>query len=190
MDLREWILERVTPVVMVVSSPEAEKLCQEKNGLTVVDLLRPYGIFHQLSGKLRSSRSSACQSQISGTIYPSDAQLGAYFSYSTCINPITGTKHKFARLSCFIFPTVPVRTVGEQAYRIREFRVRFYQADMMFQPTPEVLIFPITSQQIVGIAFSLFQILQSRRRKLDRGAPNTIAPNRLSALPEVLLIFH
>lgn len=33
---------------------------------------------------------------------------------------------------------VPVRTVGEHAYRIREFRVRFYRADMMFQPTPEV----------------------------------------------------
>lgn len=32
---------------------------------------------------------------------------------------------------------VPVRTVGEQAYRIRELRVRFYQADMMFKPSPE-----------------------------------------------------
>ena len=35
------------------------------------------------------------------------------------------------------FHTVPVRTVGEQAYRIRELRVRFYQADMMFKPSPE-----------------------------------------------------
>ena len=33
---------------------------------------------------------------------------------------------------------VPVRTVGEQAYRIREFRVRFHQADMMFQPPADV----------------------------------------------------
>ncbi len=32
---------------------------------------------------------------------------------------------------------VPVRTVGEQAYRIRELRVRFYRADMMFKPSPE-----------------------------------------------------
>ena len=32
---------------------------------------------------------------------------------------------------------VPVRTVGEQAYRIRELRVRFYRADMLFKPSPE-----------------------------------------------------
>ena len=35
---------------------------------------------------------------------------------------------------------VPVRTVGEQAYRIRELRVRFFRADMMFKPSPEVRI--------------------------------------------------
>ena len=50
-DLREWILQRFTPAVMVVSSPEAEALCQQENGLTVVDLLRPYRFLHQLSGK-------------------------------------------------------------------------------------------------------------------------------------------
>ena len=33
---------------------------------------------------------------------------------------------------------VPVRTVGEQPYRIRELRVRFFRADMMFKPPPEV----------------------------------------------------
>ncbi|BDA40386.1 probable trafficking protein particle complex subunit 8 [Coccomyxa sp. Obi] len=81
MEFREWILERLTPAVMVISSQEAEEMCQKKNGLTVVDMLRPYGFLHQLS--------------------------------------------------------VPVRTVGEHAYRIREFRVRFYKADMMFQPPLE-----------------------------------------------------
>ena len=51
-DLREWALQRFTPVVMVVSTPEAEALCQEANGLTVVDLLRPFGNLHQLSGTM------------------------------------------------------------------------------------------------------------------------------------------
>ena len=51
MEFRDWILERLTPAVMVISSPEAESMCQEKNGLTVVDLLRPYGFLHQLSGE-------------------------------------------------------------------------------------------------------------------------------------------
>ena len=54
-DLRDWVLQRFTPAVMVVSSPAAEALCQDENGLTVVDLLRPYGFLHQLSGELQCS---------------------------------------------------------------------------------------------------------------------------------------
>lgn len=62
MDFREWISDRLTPAVMVVSSPEAEDMCQEKNGLSVVDLLRPYGFLHQLSGEhlMDSSRGFCC----------------------------------------------------------------------------------------------------------------------------------
>ena len=50
MDFRNWILETFTPVVMVVASAEAEALIAEHNGLTFVDMLRPYGYFHHLSG--------------------------------------------------------------------------------------------------------------------------------------------
>lgn len=50
MDFRNWILETFTPVVMVVASAEAEALIAEHNGLTIVDMLRPYGYFHHLSG--------------------------------------------------------------------------------------------------------------------------------------------
>jgi hypothetical protein len=50
MELRSWIPERFTPVVMVVSTPEAEEMVQVNNGLTVVDMLRPLGEFRSLSG--------------------------------------------------------------------------------------------------------------------------------------------
>ena len=50
MDFRNWILETFTPVVMVIPSREAESLVADGNGLTIVDLLRPYGYFHHLSG--------------------------------------------------------------------------------------------------------------------------------------------
>ena len=50
MDFRNWILETFTPVVMVVTSPEAEASVTEHNALTIVDMLRPYGYFHHLSG--------------------------------------------------------------------------------------------------------------------------------------------
>ena len=52
MDLKEWIAEQITPAVMVISSPEIEALCQESNGLSMVDLLRPFGFLQQLSGEL------------------------------------------------------------------------------------------------------------------------------------------
>ena len=51
MEFRDRLLETYSPAVMVVSSPEAEAMVQEKNGLTIVDLLRPFGYFHHLSGK-------------------------------------------------------------------------------------------------------------------------------------------
>ena len=49
--LKDYILERYTPSVLVLATPEAEKMCQEKNGLSVVDLLRPFGFLHHLSGE-------------------------------------------------------------------------------------------------------------------------------------------
>ncbi|KAK9825400.1 hypothetical protein WJX81_000447 [Elliptochloris bilobata] len=81
MELKSWIPERFTPVVMVVTTPEAEEMVQLNNGLTVVEMLRPHGVFHNLS--------------------------------------------------------VPVRTVGEQSYRIRELKLRLHYASSLFQPTPE-----------------------------------------------------
>lgn len=56
MEFRNWILENFTPVVMVVASAEAEALIAENNGLTIVDMLRPYGYFHHLSGAILLTR--------------------------------------------------------------------------------------------------------------------------------------
>jgi hypothetical protein len=51
MDFRSWVLETYTPVVMVVASPAVEAAVQQRNGLTIADLLRPSGYFHHLSGE-------------------------------------------------------------------------------------------------------------------------------------------
>lgn len=50
MDFRNWILDTFTPVVMVMSSAEAESLVADRSGLTIADLFRPYAYFHHLSG--------------------------------------------------------------------------------------------------------------------------------------------
>ena len=36
-----------------------------------------------------------------------------------------------------VLRAVPVRSAGETAYRIREFRLRFFAASTIFQPSPE-----------------------------------------------------
>jgi len=50
-DFKNYILSRYTPSVLVLATAEADRICQEKNGLSVVDLLRPFGFFHHLSGE-------------------------------------------------------------------------------------------------------------------------------------------
>ena len=56
MDFRSWVLETYTPVVMVVASPAVEAAMQERNGLTITDLLRPSGYFHHLSGEFAAAQ--------------------------------------------------------------------------------------------------------------------------------------
>lgn len=53
MDLKLWIQEMYQPVCMVVASPAAEALSQSKNGLSLVDILRPHSHVPQLNGGLQ-----------------------------------------------------------------------------------------------------------------------------------------
>lgn len=39
-----------SPAVAVIASDEAEKLCIERNGLTVAELLRPFGALRRMNG--------------------------------------------------------------------------------------------------------------------------------------------
>ena len=48
--IRQWIVEAMTPVVMIISSPEADAMIADRNGLTVADLLRPSAFLRQLNG--------------------------------------------------------------------------------------------------------------------------------------------
>lgn len=53
MDIRSWLQEQYAPAVLVASTPAAEALVQAKNGLSLVDLLRPYSHVFQLNGGTR-----------------------------------------------------------------------------------------------------------------------------------------
>lgn len=50
MDVRSIIEERFLPTVLVTGTPAAEALVQSKNGLSIVDILRPYSHVRNLNG--------------------------------------------------------------------------------------------------------------------------------------------
>ena len=50
--IRQWIVESMTPVVMIISSPEADAMLADRDGLTVADLLRPSAFLRQLNGNV------------------------------------------------------------------------------------------------------------------------------------------
>ncbi len=50
MALKQWIGDTFTPVVLVAATPAAEAICVSKNGLSIVDLLRPFSVITRLDG--------------------------------------------------------------------------------------------------------------------------------------------
>lgn len=50
--VKAWLAELWAPAVSVIVSPEADALCQAANGLSVVSLLRPFGVLAQLNGSV------------------------------------------------------------------------------------------------------------------------------------------
>ncbi|KAG2449122.1 hypothetical protein HYH02_005870 [Chlamydomonas schloesseri] len=57
-DIRPWLQEQYAPAVLVASTPAAEALIQSKNGLGLVDLLRPYASAFGLNVPVRVGESS------------------------------------------------------------------------------------------------------------------------------------
>ena len=49
-DFRVWVQDLHAPCVMVAASPAAEQLCVSRNGLRIVDMLRPVSRLSQLRG--------------------------------------------------------------------------------------------------------------------------------------------
>ena len=60
--LRAWLGELWSPSVAIIASPEADALCQAANGLSVVSLLRPFGVLPQLNGTIGGEGAQACGS--------------------------------------------------------------------------------------------------------------------------------
>ncbi|PNW88325.1 hypothetical protein CHLRE_01g024400v5 [Chlamydomonas reinhardtii] len=57
-DIRPWLQELYAPAVLVASTPAAEALIQSKNGLGLVDLLRPYASAFGLNVPVRVGETS------------------------------------------------------------------------------------------------------------------------------------
>lgn len=57
--IREWLQQQFKPVVQVSASPAAQLICA-KNGLELVDVLRPYSQLSQLQGGCTSCMQALC----------------------------------------------------------------------------------------------------------------------------------
>ena len=49
-DVRSWVESHFHAVVLVACTPAADNICSSKNGLSIVDVLRPYSHIPQLNG--------------------------------------------------------------------------------------------------------------------------------------------
>jgi hypothetical protein len=58
-DAKAWLQDRFQPVILVSATPAVEATCQSKNGLSIVDILRPFGAMQQLNGMHRANLVSA-----------------------------------------------------------------------------------------------------------------------------------
>ena len=47
------------PVVMVLAAPAVDAACTQRNGLTLAELLRPFGVIRQLNGTVGGERCTA-----------------------------------------------------------------------------------------------------------------------------------
>jgi hypothetical protein len=51
-EIRLWMLERFRPIILVASTSAVEQVVVERNGLSLVDLLRAFRQIPRLDGKL------------------------------------------------------------------------------------------------------------------------------------------
>ena len=103
-------------------------MCQSANGLTIIDLLRPLGVFR----KLNFNNGGTHPARPVRVLHEDVNLIKAGISCSTLH---TWQKHE-RQVSAPA--AVPVRSVGDTSYRIREFSLRFHYASSIQQPPSEV----------------------------------------------------
>lgn len=106
---------------MIIAADEANSLCHAANGLSVVGLLRPFGVLAQLNGNIGGESAPTTLEYL-----PTGRQARRPAELAHNWRPPPPP------------PAVPVRTVGEAPFRLHSWRLRFYEGSAMFQPTPEV----------------------------------------------------
>ena len=95
-------------VIMVLSTPEAEAICQ-KSGMSVTDLFRPYTVINDLNSAPHP-------------IPVSPLKTNACVTSETAPNALPPSECSHARF--LSLPSVTVQTLGDP-YRIRNFELRF-----------------------------------------------------------------
>ena len=72
---RVWLADQFTPSVAVITSQEADSLCLAANGLSVVNLLRPFGVLNQLNGTIGGASGGLVASHVACPLYTQQGWL-------------------------------------------------------------------------------------------------------------------
>lgn len=142
-------LQRATcPCVMVIASPAVEAACTQRNGLTLAELLRPFGVIRQLNGSVGGEASDFPIEKDTAN-FPGPMLRHRTHCRHCCrhcclpallLLPGSCTVHTtflIAGPAALPAIAVPVRTPAEHPLRLHSWRLRFYTSDTMFQPAPE-----------------------------------------------------
>lgn len=114
--LGKMLLDEITPVIMVLSTPLVEE-ASLKNHLSFVQMLSPFCSFNNIDGNFSLSLS---------------LREMCVLGFDSCVRGLIG--------SCFLqFVAVPVRTASDQPYRLQKFKLRLFSASDIRQPNLEVI---------------------------------------------------
>lgn len=117
--LGRLLLEEITPVVMVLTTPLAEAACR-KSGLSVVDMLSPFSLFKKIDGDSPPRCSP--------------------LPIIVCVTLVAFHSIGFCNLMGNPLYAVPVRTASDQPYRLQMFKIRMVYASDVRKQDYEVIL--------------------------------------------------
>ncbi|KFM25113.1 Trafficking protein particle complex subunit 8 [Auxenochlorella protothecoides] len=164
---RAWLADIWSPAVMVVASPETDAACLASTGLTVVELLRPFGVIPHLNGTVGVPIRTAAEHPVrlhswrlrfyapQHMFQPSPAAADAHLRGVLSAAAAAGVMSPVPDLDTLIHAgSVSEAAPWFEVYRTEFFRMMaFGEHETMDHPVACLLVVPSTHRGGMGAAF-------------------------------------